>query len=1021
MVVLPAWAQLCFLVSGAAGLLYEVAWSKQLSYVLGNSLHAVATVVAAFLCGLALGARFLGVPLAHRNDGARWYALLEIGVAVLGLLSLPLLRGLDPLVGQLYRSMGGETGAFALARVVLLFVLLIPPAALMGATLPVLVGHFEASRVGSGLARLYAINTLGAVIGSAAAGFLLLPSIGLLGTTWVAAVLNLLAALLAWRFGVPGGKRVAAPAPPEAAPATVSVQPATTAPRGALAKAADPSLQGARWLAFASLFALSGLAALVFQIAWVRLFSLVFGSSVYSFSAVLGVYLLGLALGSALVARSMRQGVSLAGFGRLQLGLAVLAALGLHAFSRLPEWMFAIARGAGSSWSSLFASEVGLTALLLLAPCALLGAVFPVATRLLQRGDGGQAAGFAYAVNTAGTIAGSLLAGFWAVPTLGVQGTHLGATVLSAAIGAVAIGLSGARRSPRDLALMAGALAAVAALAFTAPRWDPALMSSGAFRPGQVNNLAIVASQEPGAGAPVWRASRTERVLFYREGVNGTVYVATDREGKERWMRIGGKTDASTGDMDTQVLLGLIPAALADSGARTLVIGHGSGVTTAGVLAAGAGPTEILELEPAVMEASRLFHARGEDPLDDPRVTVILGDARTRLAHGAGRYDVIVSQPSNPWIAGINNLFTVDFYRQVRARLAPGGVFCQWMQLYEISPETFASLVASFLEVFPEAQVFAVWSSVDVMLIAAPPDRKLSLERLERPAARRLLERAKIGSPRAIASHYAGRLDAMRAATRGAPLNRDDRPIVEYRAPRDLIAVGTQPRGWNPAVQASVPFAPAVPAVKWFDEWSGEGWHEERIRALAAEGDIERAGLALRNARAAGYTAMADRLAPELEAGARRRQGLQTVEQAMALARAGQVAEARATLVRATEIDPSNGRTWLMLGDRLRLANDLAGAEAAFGRGALSDDPEVRAEAANLFGLLEVARGRSPQAVERFLEAQRLAPAMPRSYLLEAQAWMAGGDRERAREALRRGLEMAPQNPQITAALAEIR
>lgn len=198
---LPAWAALCFFASGAAGLLYEIAWSKQLAYLLGSSLHAVATVTAAFLAGLALGARVLGVPIARRGDGARTYALLELGVALLGVALLPLLRGLEPVFGQFYRQFGGEGAAFAAVRFAMLFALLIPPAALMGATLPVLVEHFEREVVGPALARLYALNTFGAVAGSALAGFALMPGIGLAGTTYVAAAVNVAVAALAWGAG----------------------------------------------------------------------------------------------------------------------------------------------------------------------------------------------------------------------------------------------------------------------------------------------------------------------------------------------------------------------------------------------------------------------------------------------------------------------------------------------------------------------------------------------------------------------------------------------------------------------------------------------------------------------------------------------------------------------------------------------------------------------------------------------------------------------------------------------------
>ncbi|HET9233673.1 MAG TPA: fused MFS/spermidine synthase, partial [Candidatus Eisenbacteria bacterium] len=577
----------CFFCSGAAALLYEVAWSKQLSYLLGNSLHAVATVVAAFLAGLAIGARLLGVPLARRGNGARTYAWLEMGVAVVGAVSIPLLRGLEPFVGVLYRSLGGEGTAFALARFTLLFVVLLPPAVLMGATLPVLVGRFERAWIGPVLARLYALNTFGAVAGSVAGGFLLMPGMGLRGTTWLAALLNLIVAGIAIR-----GAKEDSPAPSDA--------------KRESAKSGPPQEPATRWI-FTALFALSGFSALAFQIVWVRLFGLVFGSSVYSFSAVLGVYLLGLALGSSIAARFLNRVTSYTTWGRLELVLAVVAALVLHSFSHLPDWMWQAAERAGHRWSALLLSEVGIVALLLLVPCAILGAAFPVATRLLQVRDGGHAAGFAYAVNTVGTIAGSLFAGFFAIPSWGVQGTHLVATWLSLAIGLGALFLGRKRRA--SMLWPVAALAAVAILAGLAPSWDPALMSAGIYRPIQASRVGQVA--RAGGESPVRQVSRYERVLYYREGLNGSVMVGTDRQGRNRWLRVGGKIDASTGDMETQVLLGLLPAALADSGAQALVIGLGSGKTAAAVLAAGAGSTDVIELEPGVVEASRFFHEPG--------------------------------------------------------------------------------------------------------------------------------------------------------------------------------------------------------------------------------------------------------------------------------------------------------------------------------------------------------------------------------------------------------------------------
>ena len=995
---LPAWAALCFFCSGAAGLLYEIVWSKELAYLLGSSLHAVAAVVASFLLGLALGARLLGVPLSRRGSGARTYAALELGVGLLGLAILPALRASDPVIGQFYRAFGGETAAFASARLVLVMLALLPPAALMGATLPVLVAHVEHDLVGAGLARLYALNTLGAVAGSLAAGFVLLPGLGLTGTTLVAAVLNVGVAALAWSSGgrASASERTAARAP--------TLPPA-------------PLDAGTRRVT-AVLFALSGFGALAFQMAWVRLFGLVFGSSVYSFSAVLGVYLLGIAIGSALVGPRLLRLGNLASFGALQLLLAAGAALAIQAFPGLPQRMLDMGTHAGGDWRGLLLSEVGVVALLIGVPCIVLGAVFPVATRLLQSRDGGHATGLAYAVNTAGTIAGSLVAGFVLVPRLGVQGTHLTGVALAGAIGVVALALAWRRKELKGIPLIAGGLGAFATVLFLglAPAWDPTLMTAGVYRPSQAVKVNAFAAGAPDA---VRRATQGDRVLYYHEGINASVILCTDAESRELWLRVGGKVDASTLDMETQVLLGLVPAALADSGARALVIGHGSGMTAASVLAGGAGKTDIVELEPGVIAASRWFHAKGEDPLDDPRTRLILGDARTLLMYGQDHYGLIVSEPSNPWIAGVNNLFTVDFYRRVRARLSPDGVFCQWLQLYELSPETFATLLHSFLEVFPQGQVFCVWRNVDLLLVAAPPGRRLDLERLATPSARRMLDRARIPEPAMLAAYWAAPLDSLRSRAANAPLNRDDRPVVEYRAPRDLVAVGRTSLGGHPDVVGRLPFTAVEPGGPLFSAWRAEDWYSARARWLFAQGDTTRAArtvAAARDAVPAAAPALEALIATSL-AHARSRAAY---DEAVRLIGQGMKAEGRAALERAVAIDPENAQAWVVLAERRRVDGDLAGSAAAIERARRSSDVQVRSDAEVMAGMLALAKQDPAGALAAFAAAQKLVPGNARAYLYEAQVHAQAGDLNATVAALRRGLAASPGAQELTAALVKL-
>ncbi len=962
--VLPLWMAVCFLLSGAAGLLYEVVWSKQLAYLLGGSLQSVATVVAAFLGGLALGARFLGARLANRPGLTRTYAALEVGVAVLGVLMLPVLRSLDAPVGQLYRTFGGESAAFALARVALLLLLLVPPAALMGATLPVLVALAERGAVGAGLAGLYAINTLGAVAGSVFGGFVLLPVLGLTATTFVAAALNLAAALLAWWSSA--GER--------------DESRTKANPSDAIPAALEPSSHAV----FAALFALSGFTALLLQLAWVRLFGLVLGSSVYSFSAVLGVYLLGITLGSAAIAPLLARGdVRAWWFALLQLGLALSSVAGLHAHAGLPRTMLDLGERAGASWAGLMTGELALVASLLLLPCVLLGAAFPLATRLLQRGAAGPSTGLAYAVNTLGTIAGSLATGFLLLPALGVHGVVLLASGLAVLAGLVAMFLPGTSRPGRvPLATAAALLIATALTGALAPRWQPLLMSLGTFRPYSALDLVRTFRESGATGDPARSLAADQRVLYYRDGINASVLVATDKNQTKRWMRVGGKVDASTGDMLTQVLLGVIPAAMGDSGARTLVVGHGSGVTAAAALAAGAGPTDIVELEPAVVAGSRFFHQGSEDPLDDPRVTLHLEDARTLLAHGAGQYGVIISEPSNPWVAGVNNLFTVDFYRRVRGRLRPDGVFCQWLQLYELSPRTFKSLLSSFLTVFPDAHLFCVWRGADALLVAAPPGRTLSLERLRSPRLSFEYQRAPLVAPEQLAGFYVASGARLRAMAAGGEPNTDERPFVEYQAPRDMIEVGRRYASRHPGITSQFALSVVPQAGNPLADWPPEVVAEMRARQRLATADPTAADAVLAEVRAAGLSSLSSRLAAERPAAV----GSQSTPDPLAGARA------------------------------LLARGDANGAGVIAQRVLAAAAGPARLEPLLLLGVARFGAERQAEALENFEDAQRVAPTDRRAYIFEARLRLAQGDPAGARRAIERGLSHVPGDSTLTEA-----
>ena len=392
---------------------------------------------------------------------------------------------------------------------------------------------------------------------------------------------------------------------------------------------------------------------------------------------------------------------------------------------------------------------------------------------------------------------------------------------------------------------------------------------------------------------------------------------------------------------------------------------------------------------------------------------LVLGDARTHLAHTATRYGLIVSEPSNPWIAGVNNLFTVDFYRRVRARLEPDGVFCQWMQLYEISPETIRSMMASYLQVFPEGEVFTVWRAVDVLLVASPRGHRLALERLRSPEARRMLAVAHIAAPEDVAAYWTGSIASLEPLARGATLNRDDLPLVEYRAPQDLVAVGRAALTGNPGATHLLPFTERMPGGPVFAAWPRDDWYSRRARHLISLADTTRARATIAGARSEGFTALADRLDGQVEAGVSRRRAEEVVREASNLIVLGHIEEGRRELERAVTIDPTDSRAWLLLCDRRRVAGDMAGAEAALAHVTRGEDRAQDSDAAVLRGMFALARRDTVGALASITSAEALAPENSRVYVFEASLRLGRGDWAGAQAVLLRGLAVLPGNPEL--------
>jgi len=759
-----------FAFSGALSLVYEILWLRSLILVFGATTYAVSAVLTAFMGGLALGSFLFG---RHADTLARpgvVYGVMEIGIGAYALLVPTLFGLLIPLSRILREQFEPSFGALTLLRfAVALFVLLVPTT-LMGGTLPILSRFVAASddRIARGVGLLYALNTGGAVVGTFAAGFWLLPTLGMTRTLWIAAAGNLVVggiAVVAFRRTVP-------PRPPSTgAPRAVSV--------------------GRRQKLVLGAIALSGAAAMVFEVAWARVVGLVIGGSVYAFATVLTTFLVGLALGAAWVARiADRRGLDPARLmGVLLAGVGLAAFATLLAFNRIP-YVFAVWLGRFHERQDLvLLLRFGVAFAVMFLPTLLLGGVFPAAVRACTPAADrlGATVGRVYAVNTMGTILGSGLAGFVLLPAIGVRATLLGAIVLELLLGAAL--LAAAAGTPRSRWVPALAAAGAAALLpVIAPPWNVRLMNSGMY-------LYARELEDPSPGGfRGYLEGNVGELLYARDGATASVVVFRDPDFDNIAMTTNGKVDASSRfDLATQILSGHLPLLLAPDRRRVLVVGWASGITVGSALTHPIERLTAVEIEEAVVEASEFFREHNNDARRDPRTTLVIDDARNFLLMDDALHDVIISEPSNPWITVASNLFTREAWEIGRRRLAPGGVFCQWIQLYGITPADLQALLRTFHQVFPEVLVFTTIEASDLMILGS--DRPLRFD-LTRLAARMRevwvaadLARVGIRTPADLLSHFdLGTAELERfIGDPAGPINTDDNARIEFATPKSLL------------------------------------------------------------------------------------------------------------------------------------------------------------------------------------------------------------------------------------------
>ena len=730
---------LLFFASGACGLVYEVVWMRLLTLTLSVTVHAVTTVLAAFMAGLALGAAWGGRVADRVGRPLAAYALVELGLAATGAATPAVLFRLPPVYVWLHDRLGGSALAFGAARFGLAAGVLLVPCTLMGATLPLIAraAIARADGVGRGAGALYAANTLGAVLGCVAAGFVLVPRLGLAATSVAAAAVNVAVGVVA--FGL--GRR-------------------TTAARTAARAVAVPAPARLVMLAFG----LSGFTALGYEVLWTRALVHYTHNSTYAYSAMLAVFLLGLALGSAAlgaVTDRLRRPLLALGAVEILTGASVVGGLALYArYDRLVPAAAAAMGGLGS-WPRVVALVFGEAGAALLPTTLLLGATFPLVARLVVDGlDGlGRRLGAAYVWNTVGSILGAVVAGFGLLPLLGMRDAFLTLALMNLAVGAFLAVAEGRRAGAVTAALAAAAGAAALALV------PPSLFADGFAR-------------------------RFGPLLFYREEATDTVMVTRDARG-ERMLRFGdGRGTAGTMTVRDDRMYAHIPLLLHPAARRVLNICFGVGNSLAAVAAHPIERVDAVELSPGVVDAAGFFRDTNHDVLADPRVRLTIADGRNFLLASHERWDVIRLDPPELHTAGVVNLYTREFYALARDRLAPGGLFSIWVNVVMTPEADLRLLVRTVASVFPQVSVWRgplrySWV-INGSVGPHGPDLALLARRFAEPRVRGDLAEIGVPDPFAFLAHFVLAGGEVAAFAGAGPVASDDSTRLDFTVPRSL-------------------------------------------------------------------------------------------------------------------------------------------------------------------------------------------------------------------------------------------
>lgn len=752
---LPAVLGLFFL-SGFTALLYQVVWLKYLVLVFGNTVYATSTLLSVFMGGLALGSFLFGRIADKVRNPLRLYALLEGLIGLFALFSPFLFKGAVSLYIPIYRLFNGSGVIFGLSRFLLCALILLPPTILMGGTLPLLSRHLvrRGSHLGFRVGVLYGVNTLGAVVGVFLTAFLLILLFGLLRTVILGAVLNLLIFLFAFHLS----RGELPPAPPEGKSPVSSASPSP---------AISPLLS--------LIVFFSGAVSLSYEVFWTRLLVLHLGSSVYAYALMLGIFLIGLSLGSLIAGRISDRAKHLPLIlSFLEFLLAYYLIIQIKQFSHLSSLLGDLGEffGAPSYGKQMLISALGVGQILII-PTVLIGMVFPIVVKLGTRKwrKVGSSVGILYAWDTLGCILGSLAAGFILIPMMGVDRGMLISASVNLFLGFLLL------------------------LVFGRKKFISFLISAGIIIIFFLSYFLFIKPNETVISAGIFSSERGKTLLSFTEDAYATVSVERVEDVRGKWLSlsVNGINVAGTSPdlVSIQKMQGHLPLLLTRSPKRILHIGFGSGGTAYSVSTHDVSRIDIAEISPGVVGAANTyFKGVNHGVLADKRVHLTYIDGRNLVLATKEKYDVILSDSIHPRYAGNGSLYTRDYYLLCRAKLKEHGVISQWLPLYSLREEDFKMILRSFVSVFPHTTVWYINNTINpfTIVIGRMDEGKIDFNLLNRAFSERKVKEdlARIGivNPYQILDFFIMGEKEVKDYVRDAPYHTDDKPLVEYLASR---------------------------------------------------------------------------------------------------------------------------------------------------------------------------------------------------------------------------------------------